>query len=310
MNSRAWCLLAAAHFGNGQYQEAADSASRAVELAPSDEWPYRLLSSAQRQLGNIAAAVTAANEACKLAPNEWRPYACLAQAQLASLQGLADAEVAVINALRLGPDEPDVHFIAGKVAFRAGQLKAARAHQERVLALDPAYSEALNELGRIRLRHANHGGAARLFIEAAKSAPGVNVYGQNVDVVVRRVVSLTIYVASVASFALMYLTTTARLTRVSIVLGYVMVIVLSAGFGAVQVWRMPRPARPLFRSWRVALAIGAVYGAICVAGIVAVVTPRAALSGAAPPVTLLIVASRFVAFAILRRRSTARPTGT
>jgi len=55
--------------------------------------------------------------------------------------------------------------------------------------------------------------------------------------------------------------------------------------------------------------MGAVYGAIFIAIIVAAVTPAAALSGRLLAVTALIVASRFVAYAVLRRRSTARPTG-
>jgi tetratricopeptide (TPR) repeat protein len=306
-DSRAWCLFAAAHLGSGQYQEAAASASRAVMLAPSDDWPYRLVSSTQRHLGNVSAALTAANEACKLAPYEWRAYICLAQAYLATEVDFHAAERAVADALRLAPGEPEVHFIAGKVSFAQERWKAARVHQEHVLALDPAHSGALNELGRVRLHRANHAGAARHFVQAAQSAPGVSAYGHNVDVVVRRVVALTIYMASTASLAL-YLTMIARPARVVLVIGYVVVILFSAGFGAVQLWRMPRATRPLFRTRRVALAMGAVYGAIFIAVIVAVVTPTAALSGALLAVTALIVASRLVAYAVLRRRRAAPPT--
>jgi Flp pilus assembly protein TadD len=50
-DSRAWCLLAAAHLGAGRYEEAAAAASRAITLAPLDDGPYRLASIAQRHLG-------------------------------------------------------------------------------------------------------------------------------------------------------------------------------------------------------------------------------------------------------------------
>ena len=83
-DSRAWCLLAAAHLGAGRYKEAAAAASRAITLAPSDERPYRLASIAQRQLGQITAAISSADQACRLAPDEWRAYVCLVQALLAT----------------------------------------------------------------------------------------------------------------------------------------------------------------------------------------------------------------------------------
>jgi hypothetical protein len=58
------------------------------------------------------------------------------------------------------------------------------------------------------------------------------------------------------------------------------------------------------------LAMGAVHGTIFIAVLVAAVTPAAALSGTLLAVTALIVASRFVAYAVLRRRRTAPPAGT
>ena len=122
------------------------------------------------------------------APDEWRAYICLAQAELATeadflAQPLTReayfhaAERAAANAIRLAPDEPDAHFTAGQVSYAQRNWKAARAHQERVLALDPAHSGALNELGRISLRRGASPRAARHFTQAARSAPGVSTYG-------------------------------------------------------------------------------------------------------------------------------------
>lgn len=178
-DSRAWCLLAAAHLGAGRYEEAAAAASRAITLAPSDDWPYRLASIAQLHLGKPTAAISSADEACRLAPDEWRAYICLAQAQLAreaahlsqaepSKVYFKAAERAAVNALRLAPHEPDAHFTAGRVSYAQRRWKAARAHQERALALDPAHSGALNELGRISLHRGGNLRAARHFIQAAR----------------------------------------------------------------------------------------------------------------------------------------------
>jgi tetratricopeptide (TPR) repeat protein len=302
-DDRAWALLAAAHLGAGRYQEGAAAASRAITLAPSGDWPYRLASTAQRYLGNITAAVAAATEACKLAPDEWRAYICLAQAHLATEVDFDAAERAAVNALRLAPFEPNAHFTAGQVSYARERWKAARAHQERALSLDPTHSGALNELGRIRLHHRDHARAARHFIQAVQSAPGVSTYARNIEVAIRRVMGLTITTAYLASIALLYLTMTTSLSRRTIVMGYTMTIALIAGYGAAQLWRMPREMRPLFRTRRVALALGVVYGAILIAMITAAVTPARALPGVMLAATALIVASAFVARVIMRRRS-------
>ena len=308
-DSRAWCLLAAAHLGNGQYQEAAKAAGRAVTLAPSDDWPYRLASTAQAHLGHITAARAAATEACKLAPGNWRAHLCLAQAELAGYvkfnaweEGASPAQRAIASALRLAPDEPDVHVVAGRLSFALGRRRAARAHLERALALDPVHSGALNELG----RHAADGArAARYFIHAARSAPEISVYGQNVDATVRRLVYWTIYGAALAGVVLSFLTGYTRLGRGPLLIGYVAIIMLSAGFFAVQLQRMPPAARQLFRTRRIALALATACGAILIAMIVAAVTPVGALPTAVPAVTLLIVASRFIAAAILPRKKSS-----
>jgi tetratricopeptide (TPR) repeat protein len=212
------------------------------------------------------------------------------------------AERSVANALRLAPDEPDVHFAAGTVSFAQEKWKAARAHQERALALDPTHSGALNELGRIRFHRGGHVRAARHFIQAARSAPDVSTYGRNVEAVIRRVMGLTITAAYIAGLALLYLTLETRVSRGTVVIGYTVAAALSAGYATMQLWRMPPEMRPLLRTRRVALALGAVYSTILIAVITVAVTPARALPGALLAATALISAAAFVARAILRRK--------
>jgi tetratricopeptide (TPR) repeat protein len=307
-DSRAWCLLAAAHLGTGRYEEAAAAASRAITITPSDDWPYRLASSAQRHLGRISAALAAANEACKLAPHEWSAFICLAQAQLATEVDFIAAEQAAASALRLAPFEPDAHFTAGQVAFAQERWKAACAHHERALSLDAAHSGALNELGRIRARRGDLPRAARHFAQAARSEPAVRTYAANVEVAIRRVLALTVRAAYTVSCVLLVLTTATSASRRAAGIGYAVTIALIAGYGAVQLRRMPPEVRPLLRTRRVALAAGVVYGAVLIAMIAAAVTPARVLPGVMLAATALIVASSFTERLILRRkRSQARP---
>ena len=308
--SRAWCLLSAAHLGAGRYQEAAAAARRAITLTPSDDWPYRLASMARRHLGDIAAAVALANEACRLAPHEWRAYVCLAQAQLATEVDFIAAERAAADAVRLAPLEPDAHYVAGQVSYAQERWKAARAHQQRALSLDPTHSGALNELGLIKAHRGDLPGAALRFLQAAQSAPGVSPYAGNIEVAVLRVMALPVRAAYVVSCVLLFLTMTISdlpvevgrwSSRQPVGIGYTVIVALIAAYGAVQLWRMPPQIRPLLRTRRVALSLGVVYGAVFIAMIAAAVTPANLLPGVMLATIGLILVSSFVARVILRR---------
>ncbi len=301
-DSRAWSLFAAAHLGAGRYQDAADAAGRAVAAAPSDEWPHRLVSNAQVHLGNSRAAVSAASEACRLAPNEWRAWACLAQAALATEVEFNQAERAAATARRLAPDEAEVYYVSGLVSFAREEWKKARAYQERVLAIDPTHSRALNELGRISLRKRNAPRAADHFIRAAGSAPGVAIFGNNVEVAVRSMIARVIYLATLATWALVAITFNSHGSRSLAVTGLTAIALLSVIVAAARIRALPSPARRMLRNRRVALAAAVVYGCILVTIIVAAAVPTSALPGALAAAGVLVIASRFIAFAILRKR--------
>jgi tetratricopeptide (TPR) repeat protein len=302
-HARAWCMLAAAQLGNHQYQEALAAASRAIVIAPSDDWPYRQVSLAQLHLGHHTASVNAATEACRLAPNEWRSHLCLAQAELAKKEDFDAAERAADNARRLTPNEPDVYFVSGKIGLARGKLRSAREYQERALALDPAHSGAQNELGRISLHRAGMAQAARHFIQAARSAPRVGIYSRNVEIVVGRVLNLVIYVASLGCLALVYATTVTQVSRMILLLGLTGIVILGTGFGAWQRWRMPRETRPLFRTRRVILALSLVYASFLLAIIAVAVVPANALSGTLLATVAIVTIARFAAAMILRPKA-------
>jgi len=299
-DSRAWCLLATAHLGMRQYQEAADAARRAITLAPSDDWPYRLASIAHRHLRNDMAALAAATDAVKLAPDHWRAYTCLAQAELA--RGYDAAARAAAKARELAPDEPEVHFVSGLISYARYDFQAAHDHQERALALNPGHSGAVNELGRIELRRASPAGAVRHFIQAARSAPAERAYGQNVYIAIHSAVVPAIYLASMSSIMLLCVTMIGHLPRATVVAGLGTFAALGAGLGAMQLWRMPPQARPLFRTRRVVLALGTGYGSILIVIVAAAVAPATALTGTLAAGTGLIFATLVAVVLILRRK--------
>jgi tetratricopeptide (TPR) repeat protein len=302
-SSRTWCLLARAHLGTGQYQEAAAAANRAVALAPSDEWPHRLASNALMHAENYPEALRAANEARRLAPDRWQTHICVAQAALAARM-LDIAAQATATARGIAPNEPDVHFLSGKVSLARGDLAAAREHQEHTLALDPAHSGAMNELGRIKLRAQDAMGAIRHFIRAARSAPGESVYSHNVNVVILRTLTRMLYLVSLVAVVFIFVPAAADLARLSFAATLPVAACLLAALCALLVVRMPPEARRLL--WRalhrrrVAAAVAVALGGIAVAFTVVGLAPENMLSSMMLVGAVLVMGSRLLAFAILR----------
>jgi tetratricopeptide (TPR) repeat protein len=302
-SSRAWCLMARAHLGAERYTEAISAANRAVSLDPADEWPHRLASNALVHLGNFPDALRAADEACRLAPGYWQTHVCVAQAALAGQRPGVAAEAAS-RARALAPNEPDVHFLSGKVSLARGQLAEAREHQEQALALDPAHSGAMNELGRIRLRRHDTAGAIRHFISAARATPEERIYSRNIDVVLLRTVSRTIYVFTLVALILIWIPAVTHLDRLPFVIALGMTAGLTAACFAWIVLRMPREARRLVRRTllapRVAAALALASGGVAVAFGLVAFTPAADLTEVLPVAVVITVAARLAAFAALR----------
>jgi tetratricopeptide (TPR) repeat protein len=306
---RAWCLLARAQLGAGRGADAVLAARRAGALSPADDWPWRLASTALVSLGRGPEAVTAARQARQLAPGLWRSQVCLAQAAMAA-GDLTLADEAARAALAIDPQEPDVQFTAGKVALAAGALGRAREHQQAALAMDPGHAGAVNELGRISLRERDPGTAAGYFLQAARAAPGVAIFGRNTEVALARLtVSLAIPAAAVLAVAigLPVLTPVTLRPGIALIAG---LMALTCGYVWLVVRRVPPDGRRHLarmlrrRPWPATLAAVAclvpalVLGVAVLAGAPAAVIP-AALPGAV--VIAAALATRLLVIRVLRR---------
>lgn len=241
-NARAWSLLARAHLGAGRSAEAVLAARRAGTLNPSDDWPYRLASTALVSLGRSQEALSAATEARRLAPDFWRSHVCLAQTATAAGERQLAADAAAA-ALAIAPDEPDVQFTAGKVALGDGDLSRARAHQHAALAIDPGHSGAINELGRISLRKRDVSGAAGYFLRAARSAPGVEIFGRNTEVALAKVLTNIAVSASLVIAIGVDLLILGMVEPVPFAILMVVLAGLACGYAALQVRRLPAEGR-------------------------------------------------------------------
>ncbi|MBV9094586.1 MAG: tetratricopeptide repeat protein [Streptosporangiaceae bacterium] len=308
-SSRAWCLMARAHLGADRFADAVAAANRAVALDPADEWPHRLASNALVHLDDHAGALGAAYRARRFAPGYWQTHVCVAQAALAARRLDLAAEAAA-RARALAPDEPDVHFLSGKVSLARGELAEARAHQERALALDPAHSGAMNELGRIRLRRHDTAGAIRHFIGAARATPEERIYARNIDVVILRAVSRTIYAFTLVALLLIWIPAVTRMARLPLVIVLAVLGAVTAACFAAMMLRLPRDARLVvrrtLRAPQVAAALAVAAGGIAVAFGVLAFTPWPYVPQVLPVAVVITVAARLGAFAALRAAARKR----
>jgi tetratricopeptide (TPR) repeat protein len=270
-SSRAWCLFARAHLGAGRHQAAVDAANKAAAIDPGEEWPHRLASNALMHLGSHAEALRAASEARRLAPSYWQTHVCVAQAE---------------------------------VALARGDLEGARSHQEQALALDPAHSGAMNELGRIRLRRHDTAGAIRHFINAARTTPGEHIYSRNIDVVILRAVSRMIYFFVLIALILLWVPAVTHVSRFPFALGFGLLTAGTLASFAFLMVRLPAEARALvrrtLRTRRVCTALAVAVGGVTVAFASVALVPEAELPQTLPVAIILTLGARVAASARLR----------
>jgi hypothetical protein len=168
----------------------------------------------------------------------------------------------------------------------------------------------MNELGRIRLRRRDTTGAIGHFISAARATPDEHIYRRNIDVVILRTVSRTIYVFTLVALMLIWVPAVGRLDRLPFAIGLGVLGGLAAGSLGWMVLRLPREARlvarRILRARRVAAALAlAVGGVVAAFGLIAL-TPARDVAQVLPIAVVVTVAVRLAAFAALRAAARER----
>jgi tetratricopeptide (TPR) repeat protein len=196
---KALCLASRALVGEGQYQEALKTASRAAALAPGDDWALRLvaLSSSRLHLGEQA--VHAATAAVRASPNHWQTHYQLAQCLQASKYPTIHALEPLAHALRLGPNEGGIHRLSGSIHEDLHQLPLAQESYRRALAINPDDAIARHELARLSLRRGRLAAAADGFSSAVAMDPTLSIGIRNLDLVISRLLRIAYLLVAIAA---------------------------------------------------------------------------------------------------------------
>ena len=164
-------LSSNAYLDSGDSESAIATARQAAALSPHDEVPLLRLSSALGASGRWQDALATGRAAVELAPTDWVSVANLAQLMLGAGQAGTKATELAMEAVRLAPEQPGAHNLAGMVALeRRKWSDAARSFQE-ALRLSPGSVEAQHNLSLVALHRGNAGGAAATMIDQLAQNP-------------------------------------------------------------------------------------------------------------------------------------------
>ncbi|WP_062296138.1 tetratricopeptide repeat protein [Demequina maris] len=167
----AWCLQTQALLAEGDHQHALQSAKRAIELRPHDEWGHRLHALVLLGAGNKAGALSAAEEAVRLAPDQLE---CLHVLAICQIQMRSTRKQAVVTAdmlLDRHPDSALAHYTAGAVHASLRKYPKALPLLREALRLDPQMSDAAALLADILKATGRPHEAGEMYLAAARASP-------------------------------------------------------------------------------------------------------------------------------------------
>jgi tetratricopeptide (TPR) repeat protein len=163
----------------GRYSDAVTHAEALLKNFPSEPGLWQQLGAAQAGLNRLAEAKTSYEKAVTLEPGELLGYQRLAQLVWRNMHDAASARDVLDRMVKALPQHADAHLIRARFeVFQAdesganrGNLKAAMAHLQRVLELDPEHAEASMLLADLYQRERNLPAAHALLRDALALYP-------------------------------------------------------------------------------------------------------------------------------------------
>jgi tetratricopeptide (TPR) repeat protein len=184
-DAAAWRLISEAQRRLGDGAASLYSAQQAVRLNPDDDQGHGLVALALLAQGAGAAALAPLNEALRLHPHS-RQH--LHNRALANHESGRDREalVDIDAAIELSPLEPSSHLLRGVVLSSLKRRKESAAANRRALELNPGMALAHNNAAADALRAGRIGKAADALNRAIAADPQHGVIQGNIEAVVVR----------------------------------------------------------------------------------------------------------------------------
>lgn len=145
-SSRANALMAQAHLGMNNLEDALKYSERTIALEPDEEWGHRVRSLILTEKGHHREALKSAEESARLAPYEPAALSTLAHAWLAVKKPKKAKEVAD-KLIETAPYWDGSHFTMGNVFMDSGDNYSAEKSFREALKINPNSANARNNLG-------------------------------------------------------------------------------------------------------------------------------------------------------------------
>jgi cytochrome c-type biogenesis protein CcmH/NrfG len=184
--------------GRESARQALAALKQSLVLEADDPEGWSLLAFAYLRVGMLGDARVAARRAQELAPLNWSTHNTVAIVDAAAQYVNRETLAAVSEAVRLAPDEPEVHFAAARVAEARNRTREAVRHYREVLSLDPDHVAARNNLALLHVKRGETGLAAAGFVGILAGDPTAVRALNNLRYTVRRalrVINLLLWAA-------------------------------------------------------------------------------------------------------------------
>jgi tetratricopeptide (TPR) repeat protein len=170
-NARAYALKALAYMGKKQRVEALENAEKAVGLGPELEFSHYILGLVHLNLTkNFRTAELAINEALRINPENPDYYDVLAQLRMVK-RDYKEALRLCEKGLEIDPQNVDCRSTRARVLTKMGKKNAAREDLSEALKNDPENPQTLASKGWVDLENGDYQGAQEAFRDALKIKP-------------------------------------------------------------------------------------------------------------------------------------------
>ena len=150
-----YTMLGDSLFHKGDYQDAATSYRRSINIDPRQAESHNNLSAALCLLGDNTGAIGAANQALKLQPNNAKAFCNLGNAYIRA-KAPYKAETAYRNALQINPQDPQLWCNLGSVLREQNRLEPAIEAFETALTHRPELPVASMAIANIKAWQRDH----------------------------------------------------------------------------------------------------------------------------------------------------------
>lgn len=164
----AWAALADLYAIEGDLRKAVDALDKAIaaDATRHDEWFFSR-ADFLLELGDLKEAKRT------LESIEVPAHRALIEARIASVEGnLDEAAKRFEEGIKLWPDNPDAHYLAGQVYERRGEWSLASAHYREAARMDKPHYESSLALADLQRALGDEGGVDFLLLRLADARPG------------------------------------------------------------------------------------------------------------------------------------------